>query len=106
MTRDRRQGATGCRHGHITALLLRCGDGDVDALSQLLTLFYPYAAAEAATTVPPDAVDATTARGFVHLWMQARSFRAGEDRAVPWVTARLTEGMTTRVSPSDVSSRA
>lgn len=77
----------------VTTLLLRCRDGEPEALRDLLDLFYPYAAVQAATRVPPEAVETAVVSGFVQVWEQAGSFRIGEDRAVAWVTARLVAGM-------------
>lgn len=75
--------------GFLTALLLRCGQGDQRALLALMELFYAPVRACVATGRPDDEADVLVGRAFVQVWQHASSYEPRRQPGpVAWV---LTE---------------
>lgn len=63
--------------GFVTALVLRCGQGDQSALGALMSLLYGPVRARLAVADLPDAdADELVGRAFVHIWRRAASYDA------------------------------
>lgn len=78
--------------GFITALVLRCGQGDQAALLALMELFYAPVRARVAdsdtVSLSDDEVDALVGRAFVHIWQRAPSYDpARRPGPVAWLLA-------------------
>lgn len=75
--------------GFVTALLLRCGEGDQRALLALMELFYAPVRARIAAGRPDDEADALVGRAFVHLWEHAPSYEPRrQPEPVAWILAQ------------------
>lgn len=69
--------------GFVTALVLRCGQGDESALLALMELLYVPVRARLAVVALPDAeADELVGRAFVHIWRRAASYDASHQAGV------------------------
>lgn len=79
--------------GFVTALVLRCGQGDQAALLALVELFYAPVRARIAGARSGDEVDELVSRAFVHIWQRASSYEPRRQPGpVAWI---LTEAAST-----------
>lgn len=87
--------------GFVTALVLRCGQGDESALLALMELLYGPVRARLAVADLPDAeADELVRRAFVHIWRRAASYDASNQAGViSWLLDEATSapGLTTPV---------
>ena len=60
--------------GFVTALVLRCGQGDQAALLTLMELLYAPVRARIASNRPDDEADVLVGRAFLHVWEHASSY--------------------------------
>lgn len=90
--------------GFVTALVLRCGQGDEAALVALMELLYaPVCARLAVTTLPSHEAEEIAGRAFVHIWHRAAAYdpSPGAD-VVAWLLdeAESSQGATSMLAAS------
>ena len=74
--------------GFVTALILRCGQGDQPALLTLMELLYAPVRASVASGRPDDEADALVGQAFVHIWEHASSYEPRRQPGpVAWILA-------------------
>lgn len=77
--------------GFVTALVLRCGQGDKSALLVLMELLYlPVRARLATADLPSAEMDELVGRAFIHIWQSAPSYDPSTQTGV---VAWLLEGV-------------
>lgn len=90
---DHDSGAEGCP-GFVTALVLRCGQGDRAALLALMDLLYAPVRARLAPTCADEEADALVGRAFVHLWHRASSYAPrSQPDVVAWLLDEAVSGV-------------
>lgn len=77
-------------YGRITDLLIRCGQGEEDALGRLFDVFYRLVLAAVGPQGSVEATEDRVVRVFVHLWQVAPSYDRAEQPPVTWVMHQVS----------------
>ncbi len=76
-----------CRTGLISDLLLRCGEGEVEAFKAVVDIFYSPLRAAWALALPADEVECAVRGSFAAIWLASPRYRPGGETAVEWIMA-------------------
>jgi hypothetical protein len=79
--------------GYVSALVMRCGAGDVRAFGALFDLLVDVVRARAAAWSREDDVDDAVCAAFLDVWEHSASFEPGPQNGVDWVLDRVAASL-------------